>query len=166
MFARLKGVYQSAMEIDGDDYVPFSADTNLGWTGELVALRYGDYEKSLVEIMFDERTGIVTKFAMPFWKRVNVLASAAVKTVPGVPVIEPPSHTFEGPSGCMRLDCPADFALTLHNRELTLAIDGSADPVGGIGEGRVIFLVDAAQLLVGLRIADLTPNELRALGIT
>lgn len=165
MFALVVGVYQSAFEIDGDDYVPISAHTGLNWTGELVALRYGDYDKSILEIMFDSSTGVVIRLAMPGWKPVRVSPSRKVESVPGVPVIEPPSRTFEGPSGWKRLDCSADFALTLHERELTLAIEGSADPVEGIGTGRLIFLVDAAKQLVGLRVRDLTPSELQALGV-
>ena len=165
MFALVVGVYQSTFEIDGDDYVPISARTGLSCTGELVALRYGDYDKSILEIMFDSSTGIVTRLAMPGWKPVRVSPSRKLESVPGVPVIEPPSRTFEGPSGWKRLDCSADFALTLHERELTLAIEGSADPVEGVGNGRLIFLVDAAKQLVGLRVRDLTPSELKALGV-
>jgi hypothetical protein len=164
MFALVKGVHPGAIEIDGDHYVPISAHTGLSWTGELVALRYGDYDKSILEITFDSSTGVVTRLAMPGWKPVRLLPSRKVESVPGVPVIEPPYQTFEGLAGWKRLDCSADFALTLHERELTLAIEGSADAVDGIGDGRLIFLVDAAKQLVGLRIRDLTPSELKALG--
>ncbi|HEX6007935.1 MAG TPA: hypothetical protein VFY80_08225 [Burkholderiales bacterium] len=165
MFALVKGVYQAAIEMEGDDYVPISARTRLGWTGELIALRYGDYRDSLLEIMFDSSTGIVTRLAMPAWKHVNVLPSIEVNSVPGVPVIEPPSQTFEGPSGWKRLDCSADFSLTVHERELTLSIEGGADPIEGIGDGRLVFLVGAAKQLVGLRVRDLTTSETQALRV-
>jgi hypothetical protein len=165
MFARVKSVYQASIEIDGDEYVPISAHSGFSWTGELVALRYGDYEKSILEIMFDSSTGIVTRLAMPAWKPVHVSPSRKVESVPGVPVIEPPSRTFQGPSGWKRLDCSADFTLTLHERELTLAIEGSADPIEGVGNGRLTFLVDAHKQVVGLRVRDLTPVELEALGV-
>ena len=68
MFAIVQGIRNATMEIDGDEYIPITAHADVELQGEAVGLQYGDYNCSLLEIIFDSETGIVRRLAMPAWR--------------------------------------------------------------------------------------------------
>lgn len=163
MFAIVRSVYDATIELDGDDYVPITAHVSNAPTGETVALRYGDYDHSILEIMFDAATGAITWLAMPAWKAPKEAAFSDLARRPGVPLIEPPTRAWDGPEGWKRIDCPQDFALCLSGRTLRVLFDGGDPPIAAIGGERVLFLTDTEQRLVGLELRALTDRELGAL---
>ncbi len=163
MFAIVRSVHDATIKLNGDDYVPITAHASTRAIGETVALRYGDYKHSLLEIMLDAESGAVTWLAMPAWKALTESSFSDLAQRPGVPVLELPTRKWEGPEGWKRIDCPQDFTLVLSGRALRVLLDGGGSPTEAIGNDRVSFLADAQRRLVGLEIRNLTDQEMQAI---
>ena len=165
MFAIVRGVEPASIEIvgDGDIYVPVAAETGEGFTGDLVALRYGDCEHSLLEVFFDLTTGRFYRLTMPMWKQPREGVALPIIRTPGIPILEPPIRTFEGPVGWWRIDCQTDFTVALDERLLTVTFDGGGQAIEGVESGRLTFLVTASKHLVGFQIRDLPEADVQTL---
>lgn len=167
MFASVRDVVPASITIDGDGdaYVPVRARSNAGFTGDLVALRYGDYAQSLLEIFVDISTGHFYRLAMPAWRRPdeNLAAPPPLRLREGIAVLDLPTQSFEGPPGWWRIDCPNDFTLTLSGRDLTVAFDGAEQATNAIESGRLRFLASASKQFVGFQIRSLQEADVRTL---
>lgn len=161
-----RGIADADLVVQVDEYVPLRFRSYAGLI-EVRAVRYGDFDRSLVEFDLDSENVLRGFTLIAYCARHSPRTPIQnLKRSTGLPVLNISQTPWEGPEGARRVDVRRDFSLGIGEGFVELDL-GSAERIQSASEilvaGQIEFCFSLFEF-VGLRVLGLSSREIEMIG--